>query len=309
MDICLCDISAIEAMRSSGMLLPELLERPRSSQLEGCGIPGGVELEDLLAGTGVRTSPVHLMVANGGSTYGRPGVVRHRRAHALPRGSLVRVGRGVLAAGPELALCQAAARDDHDLVDVAQLAYELCGTYLLDQDPNSWKGFVNNDVSATSVAKLLRFLESSCGEYGVPLVRKALGYVRDGSHSPMETVLALLLGLPRSVGGLGIKGISMNRRVRGLDRKIDVALEAYKAGLEYKGRAYHTIEQSARDDRRQNEIVGSGWTILNVWYEDLANDYLFSVLVDSLFKIMGRRYVANDRFLVRQEILRRRLLR
>lgn len=291
-------------MRSSGMLLPELLERPRSSQLEGCGIPGGVELEDLLAGTGVRTSPVHLMVANGGSTYGRPGVVRHRRAHALPRGSLVRVGRGVLAAGPELALCQVAARDDHDLVDVAQLAYELCGTYLLDQDPNSWKGFVNNDVSATTVRRIESVARALKGERGIKTVNEALPFVVDGAHSPMETTLAMLLALPRRVGGLGIGGIAMNHEVKSIGRKIDAAFPKKKVGLEYKGKLYHTIEQSGRDDRRQNEIVGRGWTILNVWYEDLVDDLLFQRLVSSLLQALEIRVRPAETFWAKQRLLR-----
>ena len=146
MDICLCDISALEHVRSSGTLLPELLDRPRASRLEGCGVPGGVELDDLVVGLGLRTRPVHLLVPDGVSTHGRPGVARHRRRAALPRGSLIRVAPNVLVTGPELTLCQLAVRGDYDLVDVAKLAFELCGTYLLDQDPSSWQGFVNNEV-------------------------------------------------------------------------------------------------------------------------------------------------------------------
>ena len=308
MSICLCDISALEAIRSSGRLLPELLECPRTSRLDGCTVPGGIELDDLLAGLGLRSRPVHLLVPDGSSTRGRPGIARHRRRAPLPRGALIKASRDVRIAGPGLTLCQLAARGDFDLVDVARVAYELCGTYLLDEDPGSWKGFANNDVSATTTAKILRSLDTCACERGAPLVRRSLGFVRDGANSPMETSLALLLGLPRSVGGLGIKGLSMNRSVRGLDRKIDVAIDDYMCGLEYKGRLYHSIEQSARDDRRQNEIVGCGWTILNVWYEDLASDYLFARLVDSLFRTMGRRYVTNERFLQKQRALRLRCM-
>ena len=151
------------------------------------------------------------------------------------------MGRGVLAAGPELALCQVAARDDHDLVDVAQLAYELCGTYLLDQDPNSWKGFVNNDVSATTVRRIESVARALKGERGIKTVNEALPFVVDGAHSPMETTLAMLLALPRRVGGLGIGGIAMNHEVKSIGRKIDAAFPKKKVGLEYKGKLYHTI--------------------------------------------------------------------
>lgn len=308
MDICLCDISALEVIRSSGKLLPEFLERPRTSRLDGCVVPSSVELDDLVAGLGLRSTPMHLLVPDGGSTHPRPGVVRHRRAAALPRGSLIRLSRNVLVAGPELALCQLAARGDYDLVDVAQLAFELCGTYLLDQDPNSWKGFVNNDVSATSVRRIEAMTRSLKGTPGAAKLASVLPYVLDASHSPMETVLALLLVLPQRLGGLGLKGAAMNHELAGVNRKIDLAFPASKAGLEYKGKLYHSIEQSERDDRRQNEIIGRGWTILNVWYEDLVDDLLFSRLEEAVLRTFGHRFRPGNAFWGRQKLLRSRLV-
>ena len=308
MDICLCDISALEVIRSSGKLLPELLDRPRSSRLDGCGAPGAVELEDLVAGLGLRSTPVHLLVPDGGSTHAHPGVVRHRRTAALPRGSLIRLSRNVLVASPELALCQLAARDDFDLVDMAQLAFELCGTYLLDQDPNSWKGFVNNDISATSVRRIETMARSLKGFPGVARLSSMLPYVLDASRSPMETVLAMLLVLPQRLGGLSLKGAAMNFELAGVDRKIDLAFPALKVGLEYKGKLYHAIEQSERDDRRQNEIIGRGWTILNVWHEDLVDELLFSRLEDAVLRTLGCRFRPSSAFWDRQKLLRSRLV-
>ena len=214
----------------------------------------------------------------------------------------------MLVAGPELALCQLAARGDYDLVDVAQLAFELCGTYLLDQDPNSWKGFVNNDVSATSVRRIEAMTRSLKGTPGAAKLASVLPYVLDASHSPMETVLALLLVLPQRLGGLGLKGAAMNHELAGVNRKIDLAFPASKAGLEYKGKLYHSIEQSERDDRRQNEIIGRGWTILNVWYEDLVDDLLFSRLEEAVLRTFGHRFRPGNAFWGRQKLLRSRLV-
>lgn len=235
MDICLCDISALEHVRSSGTLLPELLDRPRASRLEGCGVPGGVELDDLVVGLGLRTRPVHLLVPDGVSTHGRPGVARHRRRAALPRGSLIRVAPNVLVTGPELTLCQLAVRGDYDLVDVAKLAFELCGTYLLDQDPNSWQGFVNNEVSATTVSRIGAAARSLKGSKGVARINSMLPYVLDSSHSPMETALAMLLVLPQRLGGIGLRGARMNYAISGTNRLMDLAFPGDRVGLEYKG--------------------------------------------------------------------------
>ena len=290
------------------MLLPELLERPRTSRLEGCGVAGGIELEDLVAGLGLRSSPVHLLVAEGGSTHARPGVVRRRRTVPLPRGSLIRLSRDALVTSPEFTLCQLAARDDFDLVDVAQVAYELCGTYLLDQDPNSWKGFVNNDISATSVRRIETMARSLKGSKDVARTASVLPYVLDSSHSPMETVLAMLITLPQRLGGIGLKGAAMNHVASGTNRLIDLAFPGGKVGLEYKGRLYHAIEQSGRDDRRQNEVVGRGWTILNVWHEDLCDDHLFAQLEKSLFGALGYRFRPSGAFCERQKALRSRLV-
>lgn len=308
MGICLCDISALEHVRSSGTLLPELLDRPRASRLEGCGVPGGVELDDLVVGLGLRTRPVHLLVPDGVSTHGRPGVARHRRRVALPRGSLIRVAPNVLVTGPELTLCQLAVRGDYDLVDVAKLAFELCGTYLLDQDPNSWQGFVNNEVSATTVSRIGVAARSLKGSKGVARINSILPYVLDSSHSPMETALAMLLVLPQKLGGIGLKGARMNYAISGTNRLMDLAFPGDRVGLEYKGKQYHAIEQSGRDDRRQNEIAGRGWTILNVWHEDLCDDNLFALLEDSLLRALGHRFRPSAAFYERQRLLRSRLV-
>ena len=106
-------------------------------------------------------------------------------------------------------------------------------------------------------------------------------------------------------------GVKMNYRVSlpGEERYIDMAFPMQRVGLEYKGRLYHGIEQSSRDDRRQNGLVGSGWTIINVWYEDLLESHLFGALVSNLSKALGVRIrVRSNCFEARQELLRTRLI-
>lgn len=66
MSICLCDISALEAIRSSGKLVGELMDHSRTSSLDGCRAPNAAELDDLLVGLGVRTRPVHVLTPWGG---------------------------------------------------------------------------------------------------------------------------------------------------------------------------------------------------------------------------------------------------
>lgn len=310
MSICLCDISALEAIRSSGKLVGELMDHPRASSLDGCRAPNAAELDDLLVGLGVRTRPVHVLTPWGTSTLARPGVRRHRRDAPLPRASLVRVKNDLFISSPELVVAQLAARRDYGIVDLALVATELCGTYLLDSNKDSWEGFSNIDRAVCSRSRITSMIDASASMRGAPKLRRALTSILDGLYSPMESVLALLLCLPRSLGGIGLSGLALNYRVAvaGSEYFIDLAIPKLKVGLEYNGLQYHAIEQSARDDRRQNDLIGVGWTIINVWIDDLKNPILFSRLLDSLFRAMDRRSRPGDDFLKRQVELRKKLV-
>lgn len=163
----------------------------------------------------------------------------------------------------------------------------------------------------TNVRNIARMLDGLAGRNGVRLAREACDLVRDRSNSPMETVLALLFGLPRRIGGLGLGPIEMNRRVStdAGPRWVDVFFVGCGVGLEYKGREPHSIEKVGRDDRRQNKLVGSGVTILNVWYEDLVDPQLFEQLVRDVVHALGVRLrIRSAGFRQRQDLLRHRLL-
>ena len=311
MSICVYGITALEILRSSGRLLPDLLECPRTSSIEDCRAASEVELNDLLPRLGARTKPYHLLAPSGSSTYDYKNVCRHRVYVKLPRASLIKVQSDVLVPSPELVFCQLAATKLFDEVDLALIGTELCGTYVLDASPDSWKGFTNLLDAPTSRDKISRCLDAYGRRPGVPLAARALDLVIDGSNSPMETVLAALLTFPRRLGGYALPGVKMNYRVSlpGEERYIDMAFPMQRVGLEYKGRLYHGIEQSSRDDRRQNGLVGSGWTIINVWYEDLLESHLFGALVSNLSKALGVRIrVRSNCFEARQELLRTRLI-
>lgn len=310
MAICICDISALELLRSRGKLAPELLGCARTSSLKECVIPTQLELEDVMSRLGGVRRPCHLMVESDRSRKCQ-WTVRHERSKELPLKSLIRLSGDLLVESPELLFCDLAASDEFDVIDLAMLGFELCGTYLLDEDKNSWKGFVNIDMSMTSTSKIARILEYRVGMAGSKKAQEALGLVIDGCHSPMESVLAALLTFPRCLGGFGLKGAQMNFRVQTLsgERFVDIGFPELKIAYEYKGRKYHLPEQAGRDDRRQNALVGAGWTVINVWHEDLTDPYLFAELESNTYKAVGRRQRnRSERFRMRQQVLRSRLV-
>lgn len=308
MTYCISDISAVELYRAHGRLLPRLLDGRRTAKLPPLALPHPAMLEEEMTRLGVLRAPYHVLAPYGGQTKGRGDIVIRQRRAALPRRGLVAVGRDVLSVSPELMFSQLGACSELDLVDMVELGYELCGTYVMDR---SWDGYTPTGSCTTNRSRLLRMADHEAGQRGIRSVRQAAGLVVDGSHSPMETVLAMLFTLPRRLGGLGVPGASMNHHVLTAvgDRWIDVAFPSLRCGLEYKGRRPHGIERTQRDDRRQNEIAGSGMVTLNVWYEDLRDPRLFQQLVDSFAKVAGIRLrVRSDGFAAAQDRLRMRLL-
>ena len=148
------------------------------------------------------------------------------------------------------------------------------------------KGFANTHQSLTNKEKIEKYI-ANCGRLdGVASARRALEIIQEGSHSPMESSLFMLLCGPRSHGGMGFPRGLLNYRVktsRG-QRLIDLAWPHFGVGIEYLGRNYHGLSEVERDDRRRNEIGGEGVTIFNVRYEDLAQPYRFKQLVEVLSK-------------------------
>ncbi len=306
--ICPCSTSAWELLRASGRLLPDLLERPRTSRPMGCSLRAPEMLQEDLEREGVVTKPFHLAVDGFVKRGGRSDVICHRYAGELSRRSFIRARPGLMVSGPELAFCDMGSCSDLDVVDLALIGFEMCGTYVLD---TSWDGLINTDAPMTSIEKIGSMMGYRQGCAGIQKARAALELVHDGSNSPMETVLCALLAFPRRLGGYGLGPVRLNYEVSTSlgTRYVDVAFPTYAVGLEYKGRKFHSVEQVGRDDRRQNEIVGSGITILNVWYEDLVSDLLFDRLVSDLVRAMGIRLRIRDKaFALRQQVLRARLL-
>lgn len=308
MGICICDISALELYRSSGRLLPDLLERPRTSKLDNACMPTPLEIADEFGRLGLKESPYHVLVGNMNRHHVTDEVICHVCSQSLHRRSLVRIDSSYLVTGPELTFCNLAARRDIDDAELLQIGHELCGTYVLDK---SWDGLTNTDACATTASKIRNVLEASPGMRGIKRARDFSGFLNDGSNSPMETVLAILLTAPPRLGGLGLKGAKMNHRILTADgsKYVDIAFPERKVGLEYKGKKAHAIERTERDDRRQNRIIGSGMTILNVWYEDLASPHLFERLIADFTRTAGIRLRIRHRsFPQKHDLLRAQLM-
>lgn len=267
-------------------------------------------LEDDLQRYGIATRPCHLLCTHKTSRSGHD-VVRHTHRLPLPGRSLIVLDRGTLVVSPELLFLELAASAELDDTEIIQIGFELCGTYLLDASELSWNGFTNTAEPLTCTKKIMNFLDRCRGRRGVNRARALARCIADGANSPMETITAMLVSLPKRLGGWNLGAIAMNHPINTTQgvRWVDIMFIGRRVGLEYKGRRAHAIERTARDDRRQNHVQSTGTTIINIWYEDLADDHLFAMLMCDIAHALGiRPRQRSESFIARQRLLRAQLL-
>ena len=95
--------------------------------------------------------------------------------------------------------------------ELVEYYFELCGAYSLGTSSST---SYTERFALTSTERLKQFFNSITRCDGLALARKAIQCVRDGCRSPMETAFAMMLTLPKSEGGLGIKGIETDYEVQ-----------------------------------------------------------------------------------------------
>ena len=115
----------------------------------------------------------------------------------------------MLVSTPELALVQAATQEKN-LVALLELGWELCGSYRTARTSLQHAYQVD---PLTTTKSLQDFASRNASLDGAGKVARILPYFADGSASPRETKLALILGLPMMHGGQGLGIPSMNHEV------------------------------------------------------------------------------------------------
>lgn len=244
-----------------------------------------------------------------------PRVAFHRWSAPLPIAQLVSVGADALALGPELFLLEMARWVDE--LDLLLLCHELCGGYRIDRGCPG--GFAARPP-LTSVRALERCVERNAGVLGAKRLRRVLPFVGEGSESPMETALALIVGLPISRGGLGIPRpvhnyrLDPGRRLRGVAEKGHYRCDLYWpdrcVAVEYDGELSHTgAERIAADARRRAALQAMGVTVVSVTRDQLYHPASFQRLARVLRRVLRvRSRVRCSDYQERQGRLRARVL-
>ena len=227
----------------------------------------------------------------------------------------IELGNDVYIAGVELCALQAATY--LSFRELVEYYFELCGTYSLGTGSST---SYTERIALTSTERLKQFFNSITRCDGLTLARKAIQCVRDGCRSPMETAFGMMLTLPKSEGGLGIKGVETDYEVqvtaaaKNLTRRKKFFMDAYlkksRTDVEYNG-FYHDEEvDRAIDEERKNALASMGYGIITVSRYSFMHASSFVRVMEAIQRKEGIRpsRLPKD-FQIMQEDLRQFVLR
>lgn len=280
MPILLSHNSSLERLRAVPPQVDTARRTGKPLQLDSV-IPKGRELTRLdPTSPGVSQHPLHHVIPSSAKRSLSKDVRSHLCSlEQIPSGLLLDLGEGLYSAGPELTFIQMASQTS--LVGAVVLGHELCGTY------SHFSKFVSgfyDRPALTSTSAIQNAIERLKGLRGLGPARTALRWIRDGSASPMETVVSCMLHLPCSLGGFGLMPPELNCKET-LDEaarhisckktcRVDTAYRFlsegtwHKEGLEFDGESYH---RDAEADRvRREALAHMGWTIYVVDVDDMT---------------------------------------
>ena len=215
-------------------------------------------------------------------------------------GSFAKASPGVYVSTPEACFLQMATV--LSLVHLVQLGMELCGSYTM--QPLARGGFEQREP-LSSVETLARYLAKASNVRGVGKARQAIRYIADGSASPAETNVVILLCFPTSLGGYGLPLPLLNKRIdvssknqsltRSSHFKCDLFWPQIKTAVEYDSDFWHFGEdRQAKDAARRNALEAMGVTMVTMTkrqlYDARETDRVAAIVARRL-----KRYHASSR--------------
>jgi len=247
--------------------------------------------------------PIDLVLRSQNAKRKSKMVKPHIYTGPTPDGSFVSIGNGVAVSAPSFCFFQMAG--ELPLVKLVQLGLELCGTYSLPVKDEYSPGVEAADnvlygqPQLTNTKALKAFATRMEGVSGQKKVSRALRYIADGSASPMETKLFLLLTLPYQLGGYGLPAPKLNRRIeivnptsRGPGKAYyvcDFFWEKENVAVEYDSESYHSgADRMVSDARKRFDLEKQGINVTAVTGRQIRNVIEFESFAKLIAKKLGR---------------------
>ena len=241
-----------------------------------------------------------------------------------PDGCFVSIGEGMAVSAPQYLYFQIAG--EMPLAKLVQLGLELCGTYTLPLNDEYSPGeettdkVLYNQPQFTNVKALKAFAARMKGVNGYKKISRALRFIADGSASPMETILFILLTLPYKLGGFGLPAPVLNRRIdienpakrgtRKTQYKCDLFWPKAHVAVEYDSDFYHTgADRIARDSKKRLDLEAHGVTVIPMTSRQIRNPDELEKLARLIARRLRKRLqYKNPQFKKAQRELRSLLL-
>lgn len=223
----------------------------------------------------------------------------------LPAQTALSLGSDHYVGTPEACFLQMASCSD--VVELARIGCELCGTYALVDGRYRFDRFPRSSGKA-----LARYVESAGSVHGAKRARQTLRFICDGSASPMETALVLLLCLPVRYGGYGLPFPQLNYPITVGKRRYvcDLYWPESRYALEYDSTQFHADDERLNlDSARRSHLESAGIHVVSATRRQVYRVEAFDVLAQAVASALGVRLrsrardVASRRAKLRQQLL------
>ncbi len=158
---------------------------------------------------GIDEKPISLLVSKEANRRRSQNLSPHIWSEKHPSRSFYKVEEGLYMSTPEATFFQLG--NSLSLVQLITIGYELCGSYGLNDQAD--KGFVRKDPRSNP-RFIKRYLDKCSRLHGIKTAKRASNYVVEGSASPMESLLSMLLCLPPLLGGFGLPRPELNYPIK-----------------------------------------------------------------------------------------------
>lgn len=280
MDILLTHQTALSFWRNNLALAEDALGARNRSQLAVPSRAPKVDAEELAHHLNLDGS-VHILVSSASARTSKSGYAAHARSEALPPTCSCAIcsigGFRVSTVSPEMCLMQLAPQGD--FVYALALSYEICGRYR--RFSRLAQGATAFDMPPLASA---RSIGKCAGRLGLTSpsrqVRWVLRNTIDGSMSPQETALAVLLSMPSSMGGYGLPAPVLNPSLstgsrnpalpHGKRLKCDICWPDQRVSIEYDSNLWHSgAERMTHDAIRYNSLKSMDLDAFMVTWDQL----------------------------------------
>lgn len=314
----ICDASALLYWRSVGAGSgppPRAMRAMRAPGNGNAGKPSPDRIAYFLRRyPALAREPLHLLVSSGEARLRCKGIRCFVHAGAFPSRSFSEIEKDIFVLSPELCFLRHASK--LSLPHAAQLGLEFCGAYSLSAGETR---SARKRAPITNTAFLKSYVENCTGERGIAEARRALRYVEDGSESPRETIVALLLDLPTRLGGCGDPPPKMNyaiplpknaRKATGRrSLRCDLLWPEEKLAIEYDSDLHHTgSERIASDATRRAVLTHLGFEVVTVANRHMHNTAEFEMVARRVAHRLDRRFRPDRSWRANHIELRRQLL-